>query len=296
MRTVTRVALVSAGGLALVLALGLGPESRKITLGRTWPKSDLVSLEKVDHRAWDSLLKRYVDTRGGVDYSRWRGTPADVRALDEYLNGLSRGDSGLRVSREARLAFWINAYNAVTVRGILRERPTASIQDLATEGDGYNIWRDLLLVVGGTPYSLGEIENKVLRTTGEPRTHFAIVCASRGCPRLLDEAYTARAVDDQLDRNARAFFADRSKFRVDAASGRIELSPILDWYAEDFGPDLSGRLKSIAPYLPDEKARQLAKDGKAGVRFLDYDWGLNERAARPPGAANGKGSADGKPR
>jgi hypothetical protein len=209
---------------------------------------------------------------------------------------LSWGDPGLQASREARLAFWINAYNAVTVRGVLRERSAASVQDLAAEGDGYNIWRDLLLVIGGTPYSLGEIENKVLRTMGEPRAHFAVVCASRGCPRLLDEAYTATGVDKQLDRNARAFFADRSKFRFDAASGRFELSPILDWYAGDFGPDLFEQMKTIAPYLPDEKARQLAKDGKARVEFLKYDWGLNDRAARPPGAANGKGTADGKPR
>ncbi len=296
MRTPTRIAFAAVCGLGVVLALGVGPAGPKVTLGRAWPKTDLLPLDKVEHRAWDALLKRYVDALGGVDYTRWRGTPADVRALDGYLDGLSRGDPALEAGRHARLAFWINAYNALTVRGILREPTTASIRDLAAGGDGYNIWRDLSLVVGGAPYSLGEIENKVLRTMGEPRAHFAVVCASRGCPRLLDEAYTPAGVDQQLDRNARAFFADRTKFRFDAASGRFELSPILDWYAGDFGPDLPERMKWIAPFLPDETARRLAKDGKARVEFLDYDWGLNEPAARPPGPAKGRGGADGKPR
>jgi hypothetical protein len=291
----TRFASLSVGGLAIVLGLGLGlgPPDPKVPLGRTWPRGELVPIEAVDHRAWDALLKRYVDPRGGVDYARWRATPADICSLDGYLDGLSRGDPGLQAGRGARLSFWINAYNAVTVKGILRERPTASIQDLAAEGGGYNIWRDLVLVVGGTPYSLGEIENKALRTMGEPRAHFAIVCASRGCPRLLDEAYTAATVEEQLERNARSFFADGSRFRFDPASGSLGLSPILDWYAGDFGGDPAERLRAIAPYLPDEKARQLAKDGKATVKFLDYDWGLNDRSTRASEPADRKGKADG---
>ena len=296
MKAVTRLTLVLASGLTLALALGPAPPSPRVTLGRVWPPADLIPVDRIDHGPWGELLKRYVDDRGGVEYDRWRDTPADVLALDSYLGGLSRGAPDLRAGRDARLAFWINAYNAVTVRGVLRERPTASVLELAAGGAGYNIWRDLSLIVGGATYSLGEIETKGLRAMGEPRAHFAVVCASRGCPRLLNEAYTAAGLDRQLDRNARAFFADRTKFRFDPNSGTLELSPILEWYSGDFGPDLPARLRAIAPYLPEEGARQLAQGGKAGVRFLGYDWGLNGRAPQPAGRSDRQGGRNGQPR
>ncbi len=270
-------------GLALLAAvagslLAGGRFAPKIIYGRSWPASQRLSLDDVSHDDWDALLRRYVDESGAVDYAGWKGAAADVHALDEYLALLSRGDPQQHATREAQLAFWINAYNALTIRGILREYPTASIQQHAALLWGFNIWRDLLLHVGDSDYSLGWIEHELLRPLHEPRIHFAIVCASRGCPRLLNRAYTAAELEARLDWNSRAFFADSQKLAYDASTSRLRLSPILKWYAADFGPDQAAMLTAIAPYLPADVSRQLQSGGTVRVDYLDYDWSLNEQA------------------
>lgn len=251
---------------------------RKVVLGRIWPATDLVSIEKIDHRDWDRLLKRHVDKDGNVGYSDWKETPADVDSLDAYLSDLSRADPTIAAGREARLAFWINAYNALTIRGILRQYPTASIQNHASYLWGFNIWRDLLLHVGEKDYSLGQIEHELLRPLQEPRIHFAIVCASRGCPRLLNRAYQSTDLEQQLSENSRNFFADPQKLDYDSSTGKLRLSPILKWYAEDFGESQSEMLKNITPYLPDRVSEQLSNKRAVRTDYLDYDWSLNDQA------------------
>jgi hypothetical protein len=203
-------------------------------------------------------------------------TQAGTRC-DDYILLLSTAAFPASATREEQLAFWINAYNAVTVKGILREYPTTSIRNHTPKLYGYNIWKDLQLIVGGNGYSLERMEHDVLRKMGEPRIHFAIVCASIGCPRLLNEAYTPDNVDSQLTRNARAFFADPKKFKADPGSATIQISPILDWFASDFGADTSARMKTIAPYVPDT-AQPTASNSRVRVSYLDYNWGLNDRA------------------
>jgi len=284
------VGLVAAG----ILLARSSAAGRVVTLGHRWPAADLVSMDVIDHRAWDVLLRHYVDGAGRVDYAAWKRSAADLRGLYGYLDGLSHAGPDRPAARGARLAFWINASNAVTVRGILREYPTATILDHAPEGAGSNIWRDLRLVVGGDAYSLGRIEEELLRKMAEPRIHFAIVCGARGCPRLRNEAYTAARQDEQLGRNARDFFADPTKSRYDPATKRLRLSAIADWYTEDFGPDPAARLRRIAPYLPDAAARRLAEGGAARVDYLDYDRGRNGREPTPtaPKPAGGP-AADG---
>lgn len=253
-----------------------------VTLGEVVPVDRQIDVDRIDHSSWDALLKKYVDDAGFVDYTGWKGAAADVGALDGYLSRLSAAKFTGTSTREARLAFWINAYNAITVRGILREYPTTSIRNHTAKVYGYNIWKDLQLPVAGQAWSLDAIEHQVLRKMGEPRIHFAIVCASKGCPRLLNEAYTAQRVDEQLTANAVQFFSDSAKFAANADSGTVQVSPILKWFGEDFGGDPSAQLKSIAPYLP-ETHRKLALSGRARVTYLDYDWGLNDRAGRPVG-------------
>jgi len=166
----------------------------------------------------------------------------------------------------------------VTLKGILREYPTDSIRNHTAKLWGYNIWDDLYLAVGDGKYSLNQMEHEILRKAGEPRIHFAIVCASIGCPRLLARAYTPEQLDAQLAINTQQFFSDPSKFRYDAASSQIWISPILSWFAGDFGSNLAAQMATIAPYLPDEAAQQLARSGSARVAYLEYDWGLNDRA------------------
>lgn len=253
--------------------------SRTVYLGRMWPANELVSIDEIDHRDWDSLLRRHVDEQGDVDYAAWRGCAPDVESLDEYLSSLSRADPRFNATRDARLAFWINAYNALTIRGILRGYPTSTIRHHTARLWGFNIWRDLLLHVGNADYSLGQIEHEVLRPLRDPRIHFAIVCGSRGCPRLLNRAYQSSDLDQQLRENSRNFFGDPRKLSYDGASGRLWLSPILKWYAKDFGESEDEMLKTIAPYLPDRVTRELPARGGLRTDFLDYDWGLNGRAA-----------------
>jgi hypothetical protein len=222
-----------------------------------------------------------VDADGFVDYTGWKQSSEDVRWLDEYLAELSRADDTRDATAAQRLAFWINAYNAVTVRGILREYPTTSIQNHVARVWGYNFWRDLKLIVGDRRYSLGEIEHAVLRRMNESRIHFAIVCASRGCPRLLNEAYSAERLEEQLSRNTLAFFADPTKCSVDAAQNELQLSPILNWFAADFGSSTPAVLKRFTDWLP-ESAQAVAQSKDVRVKYLDYDWSLNDQATAGP--------------
>lgn len=252
-----------------------------VLVGRVWPAAERVAIGDVSHQAWDELLRRYVDADGFVDYAGWKQSAEDVRRLDEYLAALSRADEARNATSAERLAFWINAYNAVTVRGILREYPTTSIQNHVARVWGYNFWRDLKLVVGDRRCSLGEIEHSILRLMNEPRIHFAIVCASRGCPRLLNEAYSADRLEEQLSRNTLAFFADSTKCSVDATQNELHLSPILDWFAADFGASTLAVLQRIAPWLP-EPAQAVAKSKDVRVSYLDYDWNLNDQATAGP--------------
>ncbi|MDA0834450.1 MAG: DUF547 domain-containing protein [Planctomycetota bacterium] len=241
--------------------------------------SKQVPVEEIHHEAWDRLLRKHVDKAGYVDYTQWKASAADQKLLDDYLNHLSAAKISRNSSRESQLAFWINAYNALTVKGILREYPTSSIRNHTAKVVGYNIWKDLQLLVAGKPYSLETIEHEILRKMNEPRIHFAIVCASIGCPRLLNEAYVAERLDEQLTMNTKNFFADRSKFSADTKSGVIHVSPILDWFADDFGKNSAEQLQTIAPYVPDS-AQRLTASGKARVKYLDYDWSLNDQSRR----------------
>ena len=277
------VLICLSGGLILVcafLVLGTSGQSQTIVLGRNWPADQQVSVSDADHHSWSMLLGRYVDEQGNVDYAGWQKSTEGLQALDAYLNHLSQADLDTQASRPARMAFWINAYNAVTMRGILREYPTTSIQNHVSRFGGYNIWRDLLLLVDGKPYSLGQMEHDILRPMQEPRIHFAIVCASRGCPRLLDEAYTPARLEDQLTLGARSFFADPTKFRYESETNTIYVSPILNWYASDFGSNQREQFKTIAPFLPSDEARRITAQPR--VRFLDYDWSLNDQPVAPP--------------
>ena len=255
---------------------------KPVYVGGAVPAERRVSMDRYDHAAWDALLAKYVDAEGNVDYAGWKRSSQDMQALDNYLGSLCYAGRKLRASREAKLAYWINAYNAVTIKGILREYPTSSIRNHTAKVFGYNIWKDLQLVVEGEGISLEDIEHKVLRKLGEPRIHFAIVCASKGCPRLMNRAYTARDLEKQLTANTLAFFSNRANFRYDvatgASSGQIQLSTVLKWFASDFGSDQAAQLKAIARYLPSEEARQAANSGRVRVSYLDYDWGLNDQA------------------
>lgn len=252
-------------------------QAADVLVGQNVEVVQRIPMQEVDHHVWDQLLQKYVDGQGLVDYASWKAANADLALLDRYLGNLSaariRSDTDLAV----QLAFWINAYNAVTIKGILREYPTSSIRNHTARLFGYNIWKQLKLQVDGRRFSLEQIEHDILRELDEPRIHFAIVCASLGCPKLRNTAYTSANVEQQLATNTREFFADTSKFQTEESASRVRLSPILKWFAEDFGKSQSERLRWIATVAP-ASARSVLTSPNVRVSYLGYDWGLNEQA------------------
>jgi len=241
-----------------------------------------VSLDQVDHSTWDRLLKKYVDDDGMVAYQAWKNSKEDLAALKKYLATLSRADTRAQASKAGKLAFWINAYNALTVHGILEVYPTTSIRNHTAVAFGYNIWKDLLLPVSDEEHSLEDIEHEILRKLNEPRIHFAIVCASIGCPRLRSEAYAPATLDAQLADNTRDFFSRNRNLQLDPQRRVIHVSSILDWFSEDFGATPQEGLAALAEYMPDNAARFVRQKGFS-VRYLEYDWNLRRGARIIPG-------------
>jgi hypothetical protein len=196
--------------------------------------------------------------------------------LTAYLDALSSAcaDDYRMWTRAQRLAFWINAYNAFTVKLILDHYPITSIRRIGWL-PGAAFREDFIPMPGlkGGTVSLDDIEHRTLRSDfREPRIHVALVCAARSCPPLRPEAYRAADLDRQLDDQARQFLADPTKNRFDPATNTLYLSPIFSWFRADFEA-VAGTLDAwVARYAPDPRA------GAAGVQivFLDYDWSLNE--------------------
>jgi hypothetical protein len=237
-------------------------------------KAENPSLSHVDHSVFDRLLRSYVDDSGLVNYRAWKSR--DEETLRNYLKSLDKVRPDL-LGRPEELAFWINAYNALTIQGILEFYPIQSIKDKVNRILGFNIWDDYPMAVNGKAYSLNDIEHKILRKMGEPRIHFAIVCASVGCPKLLSEAYAGVNLDRRLEDQAIHFFAQQRNFRIDRARKTVHLSSILDWFGEDFGGSDSAKLDFVSKYLSEAKDREFLRSGGLKVKYLDYDWSLNEQ-------------------
>jgi len=284
LRTVRLKFLWSTLIVGIAVSLTAESASAKPPLGRSWPRSQRVSMDKIDHSAFSVLLKKYVDADGYVNYRAWQASASDRGALQNYLAQLGRADASARAGRSAQLAFWINAYNALTLEGMLQLYPTSSIRNHTAKAFGYNIWKQLPLIVGDGQYTLDTIENRILRRTGEPRIHFAIVCASISCPRLRNEAYTAARLEQQLTANTKDFFSRSNNFQYDARRGVMKVSSIINWFGGDFGKNQTARFRYLKPYLPAD-SQQLAVNPRTRVRYLRYNWGINDQARKQQAAA-----------
>jgi len=234
------------------------------------------------HAAWSALLKQHVVVIDGGKASkvRYSGFVADRAALQAYLASLAAvSESEFRAfSKPQQLAFLINAYNAHMIEKVLMKYPgIRSVWDFGKLLG--NPFKDRFFTLLGKPMSLDGIEHDTIRAPGvhdEPRIHFAVNCASIGCPMLREEAYVAERLDRQLEEQTRRFLSDRSRNRFDAAGGALEVSKIFDWYGKDFR-GLETWLGARAAMLTDKPEEQaLIRDGKARVRFLEYDWALND--------------------
>jgi hypothetical protein len=235
-----------------------------------------------DHGVWDGLLQRHVQPIGGgrsteVDYA---GMARERDQLKAYLDALAAVPESdfRRWAEDERLAFLINAYNAWTVELVLSAWPELdSIKDLGSLLE--SPWKRRFIPLFGRTRSLDDIEHGMIRAKGtydEPRIHFAVNCASIGCPALRTEAYTAAALDAQLSDATRGFLGDRTRNRV--ADARLEISSIFKWYGKDF--DRVGGLRGFladqgdALGLTAEQLRAL-QAGALEITFLEYDWRLN---------------------
>ena len=241
------------------------------------------------HAAWTVLLKKHVVLIDGGKGSqlRYAGMAADRAALKAYTDTLSAVSAAAfnGFGKPQRMAFLINAYNAFTVELILTRYPKlASIRDLGSLLQ--NPWKPKFIKLLGTEMSLDNVEHDTLRAKGrydDPRIHFAVNCASIGCPMLREEAFVAERLDTQLDEQTRRFLGDRSRNRFNSATGKLELSKIFDWYGDDFKQghrsitSLAGFAASHADLLADSPAdRERLRGQQVGIGFLDYDWKLND--------------------
>jgi hypothetical protein len=248
------------------------------------------------HQAWTVLLKKHVVlvSSGQASQMHYAGMAQDRGALKAYLQTLSGvSEAAFNAwSKAQRMAFLINAYNAFTVEKILTRYPDiGSIWDFGKIFG--NPFKDDFFTLFGRPFTLDRIEHGMLRKPGaydEPRVHFAVNCASVGCPMLREEAYVAERLGAQLEEQARRFLSDRSRNRYDAAEGRLEVSKIFDWFKEDWQsgtrgfdgktPPIGSRTAYFAGYAvllaeaPADRAR--IKEGKTPISFLEYDWTLND--------------------
>ena len=263
----TSAALLTGSGIAVAETTGAGPGGQL----------DASTAFDHDHVAWTLILSRFV--RGGqVDYAgiQRKGQPD----LAEYLSSLGAVrlvDYG-SWTRAQKLAFWINAYNAATVRVVLDHYPVTSIRKIgSTPNAAFRLPVISVPAVGEKELSLNDIEHEILRKQfQEPRIHFALVCAAKSCPELRGEAYRASDLETQLDEAARGFARDGTKNRYDAGSRVLSLSSIFKWYREDF-EKASGSLPGFFARFANPATANALKTDDVKVKFLDYDWSLNGR-------------------
>ena len=234
----------------------------------------------LDLDLYAQLLGQYThavqDTAGTrVDYAGLRQDPAWRR----LVGTLEASDPGALSGRNQRLAFWINAYNILAIDWLVREGPVASIRDLGSLV--HPVWKKPAGRIGGHEVTLDQIEDETLRPLGEPRIHFAIVCASTSCPSLRREPFRAGELERQLDDQARSFLSNPHKgLVVDRQQERVRISKIFDWFDEDFGKD-EGTLAFLTRYASPPDWLWLVKHAHhLKVDSLPYDWNANAVAGR----------------
>lgn len=210
-----------------------------------------------NHQSWNDLLQKHVSSSGVVNY---KGFKNDKALLEAYLEELKNNKLGEHATKNEKLAYWINVYNAFTVKLIVDNYPLKSITDLN------KAWDQKIVDVGKELLSLSHVENEILRKMNEPRIHFAINCASVSCPKLMNKAFTAEKLSAQLKQVTNDFFSDKS--RNDLTQTPLALSKIFEWYAADFEKG------AIVKYINKETDYNFAEDTK--ITFKEYDWSLNE--------------------
>ena len=250
--------------MALLLTVFLGLSACS-TVPRTFSPPHPIAPPAYSAELFDQVLSQHV-TDGHVNYP---AITQDSR-LRDYLDQLNRVDPQQFSTREERLAFWVNAYNAFAIQGIL---DGLSPETLVGK---YRFFISQNYSVGGATINLFDLEQKILIPDfHEPRIHFAIVCASRSCPLLRSEAFSPTRLEIQLDDGAQRFINDPRRNHFDQEQKIAYLSKIFDWFTEDFEAKSGSLIKYIAQYVSDSHLAQDLRETTYQVEFLDYDWRLN---------------------
>ena len=223
----------------------------------------------VSHELWNALLARHVSSSGKVDYAAFQ---KDTLPLNKYLYLLSsKSPDKLSMDEDARKAYWINAYNAFTVKLVLMYYPLSSIKDLGTKikiPSANSPWDLKFIEIGNKKMTLNDIEHIILRKEfDDPRIHFAVNCASESCPVLRNSAYSGNNLEKQLDEQARIFVNDYSKNQL--SEHKLKISQIWKWFEGDFTKE-----GDLITFLNRYSIVRISN--KAKIQYLEYDWGLNQ--------------------
>tara|TARA_B110000971_G_scaffold196192_1_gene211161 strand:- start:4695 stop:5393 length:699 start_codon:yes stop_codon:yes gene_type:complete len=217
-----------------------------------------VNAQPADHSLWTNVLQTYVSDKGAVDYKDLQNNKA---VLNGYLKVLRANAPNDAWSIDAKKAYWINAYNAFTVQLILENYPLKSIKDLRRP------WDQCFIEIDGEKITLNTIEHEILRPMGDPRIHFAIVCASESCPKLLNFAYESDTLEQQLEQATKTFINDPSRNSINHLA--VKISKIFKWFKTDFP-----KSEAFIAFLNNYSALKIA--AQADIDYLNYSWSLNE--------------------
>jgi len=221
----------------------------------------------MDHQLYKKVLNTYVNEQGKVNYEGLKKERSD---LDALVKQIEKADISSFSAIEQK-AFWINAYNAITLRTVVNKYPVRSIRLI----DFGLVW-EIPKNVAQRKFSLGHIEHKIVRPLGDPRIHFALNCASIGCPKLPREPFDPNRLDEQLDRETIRFINDPEKVRLDRSTQTLYHSEIFEWFREDFllvSPDI---LSYIKKYI-NEDDRAYLENNKVMLKHIKYDWDINKQ-------------------
>lgn len=244
---------------------------------------EIVSAQGLDYKGYDELLRTYVDDQGWVNYADLQQARQPLDSFNDTLAVVD--DATLRGwSEEEQIAFWINAYNSLTLKSIVDQTPLKpSIKDIT------GVWRLRKHPINQQQKTLNEIEHDVLRVDfDEPRLHAAIVCAAISCPPLRNEAFTGEMLDAQLDEQVTQWLARPDGLEIDKEAGEVKVSKIFSWFGGDWIPSYGvdsgftgskeeqAVLNFISQYVSEED-RAYLEAGDYQVSYFDYDWTLNKQ-------------------
>lgn len=220
---------------------------------------------------WQKVLETFVDEKGRIDFHAIAKEPNDLSSFVSAIEAVSPSSSPeLFPNRDAVLAYHMNAYNALAMWGVIERDIPKNFSSLFKRASFFKLRS---VVIGGKKTNLYDYENKVIRPLDEPRTHFALNCMVKDCPRLLQKAYYADTLDADLQAVSQEFFSKEQHIRLDDDAKQVYLSGIMKFYTKDFTP--TGKKQDLIPYVNQFSAKKVPEDYK--VKFIKYDWTVNQQ-------------------